>query len=577
MISSGVLAAPRRLWVMRPAADPAAVAGLAGRLGLPGAVAALLLQRGHGGEAAARSFLRPRLDELHDPFLMAGMAAAAERILSAVRSGETILIHGDYDVDGAAATALLTRVIRALGGRAEPFVPLRMRDGYDFGAAGLREAARLGASLVVTVDCGVSAHETVAAASAAGLDVIVTDHHTPGDRLPAALAVINPSRADCGYPEKTLAGTGVAFRLAQALWSQSGGDAEEVLWHLDLVALATVADLVPLTGGNRTLVRYGLRVLASSRKAGVRALLADAGLKPGEAPTAGQLGHIVAPRINAAGRLGDAGVAVRLLLTEDEAEAASLAQRLEGENRQRQELDRRILDEALELLDEGYDPERDHGVVLAGEGWHPGVIGIVASRVVERIHRPTVLVALEAGAERVRGSARSVPGFDLYAAIAACSEHLERFGGHRQAAGLDIRPERLDSFRAAFNDYAGTALTAEQRVPQLAIDLELPLAEASAELYRVLRHLGPFGVGNPTPVFAARGVELREARVVGSRHLRLRIAENGAELEAIGFGMADRRAELERAGRVDVAFQLHEDEWNGRARLQARLQDVRPS
>jgi single-stranded-DNA-specific exonuclease len=268
---------------------------------------------------------------------------------------------------------------------------------------------------------------------------------------------------------------------------------------------------------------------------------------------------------------------VRLLLTEDEAEAASLAQRLEGENRQRQELDRRILDEALELLDEGYDPERDHGVVLAGEGWHPGVIGIVASRVVERIHRPTVLVALEAGAERVRGSARSVPGFDLYAAIAACSEHLERFGGHRQAAGLDIRPERLDSFRAAFNDYAGTALTAEQRVPQLAIDLELPLAEASAELYRVLRHLGPFGVGNPTPVFAARGVELREARVVGSRHLRLRIAENGAELEAIGFGMADRRAELERAGRVDVAFQLHEDEWNGRARLQARLQDVRPS
>jgi single-stranded-DNA-specific exonuclease len=577
MSSLATLAAPTRRWVLRPPADGSAAARLAATLRLPLPVAQLLVQRGHGSDDAARSFLRPSLDRLHDPFLLAGMDAAVERVARALHGGETILVHGDYDVDGAAGTALLTRVLRGLGGRAQPFVPNRKRDGYDFGPAGLREAARVGASLIVTVDCGIVAHETVAAARAGGIDVVVTDHHTPAATLPDAWAVINPNRRDCGYPEKTLAGTGVAFRLAQAVWAAHDRDPQDVLWHLDLVALATIADLVPLAGENRALVRYGLKVLGQSRKPGIRALLSVAGLEPDAKPTAGQVSHVLAPRVNAAGRLSDANDAVRLLLTEDEAEAALLAGRLDAENRERQALDRRILDEALVLLGHSYDPASDYGVVLAAEGWHAGVIGIVASRVVERIHRPTVLIALEPDAERARGSARSVPSFHLYDAIAACAPHLERFGGHRQAAGLDIRPDRVDAFRAAFNERARAVLTPEQLVPQLNIDLELPFAAATSELLGLVQHVGPFGIGNPTPTFAALGVEIVESREVGSGHLRLRLAQNGARLDAIGFGLADRREALMVAGRADVAFQLQQNEWQGRISVEGRIVDVRPA
>lgn len=581
MLTPVTLPSPPRRWVQRGKATGDAVAALSHTLRLPEPLCRLLAARGFDEESAAKQFLRPRLDQLHDPFGLAGMDDAVARLDAALRRGETILVHGDYDVDGICATALYTRVLRSLGGRAEPFVPRRLSDGYDLGPSGVRAAREIGASLILTGDCGIVAHEAVLEARAAGIDVLITDHHTPGATLPPASSVINPNRPDCPYPDKGLAGTGVAFKVCQALYAARGREAEELWYFLDLVALATVADLVPLTGENRVLARYGLRVLGETRNPGLRALLHRAGLDRGDgaAPTAGQVSHVLAPRINAVGRMGEADWGVRLLLTESDAEAASIAERLEEDNRARQATDRRTLQEAFEMLERDFDPERDYGVVLAAKGWHPGVIGIVASRVVERIQRPTVLIALEGDGGRSRGSARSIPAFHLYEALHDCAEYLERFGGHKYAAGLEIRPDRLEAFRQAFNERAHSVLRPDDLVAEIGVDLEIPLRQANEELYQLLRHFGPFGVGNPTPVFLSRGVGVAGyPRVVGEGHLKLELVQDGAELGAIGFRMADRLRELDMTrGTFDVAFQLQEDRWNGRMQLQARLVDVRPA
>lgn len=573
---------PARRWVPRGPVLDGAVAALHESLRLPEPVCRLLVTRGIVQEASARSFLRPRLDQLLDPFGLAGMEAAVSRLDEALRRGETILVHGDYDVDGICTAVLYTRVLRELGGRVEPFVPHRLTDGYDLGPAGVAKAREVGATLILTGDCGILAHDAVAAARAVGMDVVVTDHHTPGESLPAAAAVVNPNRRDCGYPNKGLAGVGVAFKVCQALFAARGEDVDRLLYHLDLVALATVADLAPLVGENRALVRYGLRVLAQTQNAGLRALIRRAGLSAyagaGGTLTAGQVGHVLAPRINAVGRMGEASLAVRLLLTESEVEADRIAQALEEENRRRQAVDRQTLAEAMELLERGFDPDRDRAVVLAGQGWHPGVIGIVASRVVERIHRPTVLIALDPAGGPSRGSARSIKGFHLYEALHHCGEYLERYGGHKAAAGLDIRPDRVEAFRTAFNDYARMVLAPEDLVEEIAVDLELSLREANEEFYRVLRHFGPFGVGNPTPVLVARSVGLSDVRVVGDGHLKAELVQDGARLSSIGFRMAERLKGVVHDGRpVDVAFQLQESHWNGRTELQARLVDLRPA
>ncbi|HEX7120018.1 MAG TPA: single-stranded-DNA-specific exonuclease RecJ [Longimicrobiales bacterium] len=563
----------------RGPAGGAAVAALHRSLRLPEAICELLASRGFGDEAAAKRFLRPRLDQLHDPFRLAGMDDAVARLETALRRGETILVHGDYDVDGICSATLYTRALRALGGRVEPFVPSRLSDGYDLGPAGIRRAREVGASLILTGDCGILAHAAVADAKAAGIDVIVTDHHTPGATLPPAVAVVNPNRPDCTYPDKGLAGAGVAFKVCRALYAARGEDPDALLYHLDLVALATVADLAPLVGENRAIVRYGLRVLGQTGKPGLRALIRRAGLAAGDGAelTAGQVGHVLAPRINAVGRMSEASLGVELLLTESEAEADRIAQTLEEENRRRQAVDRKTLAEALELLERGYDPERDRAVVLAAEGWHPGVIGIVASRVVERIHRPTVLIALDPAGGPSRGSARSIRNFHLYEALDACGEHLERYGGHKAAAGLDILPARVEAFREAFNAVARERLSPDDLVAEVAVDLEIPLQAADERLYHLLRHFGPFGIGNPTPVFVARGVGVAGyPRVVGDGHLKLELAQDGARLGAIGFRMADRMSELDLARQpLDVAFQLQENRWNGRTELQAKLVDLR--
>jgi single-stranded-DNA-specific exonuclease len=571
-------APPPPEWELTPGGDGAAAREMARELArelqLPEPLCRVLLARGIQDPAEARVYLRPLLDHLHPPELLTGARSAADRILRAVDSGETILVHGDYDVDGICAAALLTLWIRALGGRAVPFVPHRLRDGYDLGPAGIRAAEEAGASLLVTCDSGIVAHEAVSLARKRGIDVIVTDHHTPGDTLPPAVAVLNPRRNDCEYPEKGLAGVGVAFKLCQLLARIRGRAMEELLPLLDLVALGTVADLVPLKGENRVLVRFGLRVLRQTRRPGLRALIEVTGLEP-EGIDAGSVGFVLAPRLNAAGRMGAADEALRLLLSEDPRESVTVARALDELNTRRQEEDRRILDEALDHLARRYDPARDFGIVLEGEGWHPGVIGIVASRVVDRVHRPAVLLAVDG--EKARGSARSIPGVHLYEAVKGCSELLTRFGGHRQAAGMDLSRDRIPAFRAAFNREVRAQLDGRAPRPVLRGDAPLALEEATDELHHFLRYLGPFGMGNPRPVFWTRGASLvGSPRVVGTNHLKLGLRAGNGRLDAIGFGLAERvdPAGLGR-GPLQLLFQLRENEYRGVRSLQARLLDLR--
>jgi single-stranded-DNA-specific exonuclease len=556
---------------------PEAVARLVRELRLPAPLCRLLVARGQGDPAAARAFLRPSLTALHDPSTLADLDRAVQRLGLAIDRGETVLVHGDYDVDGICAAALYTRVLRRLGARVVPFVPHRLRDGYDLGATGLRRAAEADARVILTADCGIVAHEAVAAAAQVGIDVIVTDHHVPGPTLPAAVAVVDPKRADCPYPDTELSGTGVAYKVSLALARARGVPEEDVHYCLDLVALATVADVMPLRGENRVMTRFGLRVLGEGRSPGLRALLQAAGLN-GKPLAAGHLSHVLAPRLNAVGRLDDAATGLRLLLAEA-AESEGLAAQLEAANARRQAVDARILEEAVELLNGVFDPRADRGIVLAREAWHPGVIGIVASRLVERYHRPTILIAVQGDGAVARGSGRSIPGFDLLEAIRACAGHLERFGGHAAAAGFDIRPESIEAFRAAFSAHARHALP-DEPVPEVRIDLEIGLGDVTSELVRYLAYAGPFGAGNPTPTFAISGVTVEAASMVGrdGQHLRLRLRDGPATLQAIGFRMAQTHGPLARPGAVvDVAAHLQEDSWRGRTRLQARLVDLRPA
>jgi len=560
-------------WTVTPPPDPGATGALAAALSIPEPLAAILVQRGLASPAVAKAFLRPELAGLTDPRAWADVEPAVAAIARAVRAGEPILVHGDYDVDGQCAAALLTRVLRAAGGRAHAFVPHRLRDGYDFGPAGLAEAERVGARLIITCDCGITALDAVRAARAAGCDVIVTDHHLPGDELPPATAVLDPRRPDCPSADKDLCGAGVAFKLAQALVPALGLSPNLPLHFLDYVALATVADVVPLTGENRILVRHGLKLLAASRWAGLRALVDTAGLG-GQPLRGGHIGFILAPRLNAVGRIGDANDGLRLLLTDDEREAAALARELETLNARRQAIDQRILDEAIAAADRALgDDER--ALVLAADGWHPGVIGIVASRLVERTGRPTFLIAWEG--DIGRGSGRSIPGFDLHGALQRAGHLLEKFGGHTMAAGLTIRRERFDEFRVAFLAIAHELLSPGDLVPAQRVDLELPLGLVSPDLERLMRHLEPCGPGNPAPVFGVRNARAVGARRVGTNHLRFLLDDGSGVLPAIGFQWADVVPESWLARPLDVAFRLEHDDWQGRAALQARVAAIAPS
>jgi single-stranded-DNA-specific exonuclease len=559
-------------WRVVPRPDVGQVQSLAATLNLPPALAALLIQRGHGTEEAARRFLRPSLDELSDPMALAGMAQAVHAVVDAVRSGRRILVHGDYDVDGQCASALLTRALRVAGADVMTFLPHRLRDGYDFGPAGLEAARAAGVSLIITCDCGITAYDTVLAARNAGIGVVVTDHHLPGAQLPPALAVVDPQREDDDSTAKALCGTGIAFKLVQALVPALGLPANLPYHLLDLVALATVADVVPLQGENRILVKHGIRLLHKSPWPGLRALLDATGLS-GREVRAHHLGFMLGPRLNAAGRVGDAADGLKLLLSDDAKEAAQLAQRLESLNVERQALDQRILDEALDQVERTADPDRDAGFVLAGDGWHPGVVGIVASRVVERYGRPTFLIAFDG--EIGKGSGRSTSRFNLHDALLTCGDLLERYGGHHMAAGLTIRRGQLDAFRERFGDVARQSLGPDDLGPEQRVDLELRLPEVTRDLERLCRYLEPCGQGNPSPVFGVRGVRFTNRSVVGNGHLKGALDDGRTRLWTIGFQWADRVPWLD-DGLVDAAFRIECDEYNGVSSLQAKLCALTP-
>ena len=531
------------------------------------------MSRGFAGSEQAKRYLRPRLDHLHAPATLGDMDRAVERIVRAIRAKEMILVHGDYDVDGICSTTILTKTFRWLGGQVTPFIPHRS-DGYDLTAAGVAAARRVGATLVVTCDCGTSALGPVAELNASGIDVIVSDHHLPGGPLPAAFAVLNPRKPGCPSPDKDLCAAGVAYKMAMAVTQALGASPNPVFNMLDLVALATIADVAPLRGENRVLAIYGLKLLNETKHVGLRALIRAAGLDRKQI-TSGRVGFILAPRLNAAGRVGSAMRGVELLLSTEEAVANPIARELEELNGHRQDLDRQALDQARDMV-KALDLDQTYGIVLAAEGWHPGVIGIVASRIVEEFGRPTILIALE-GAEG-KGSGRSISPFDLHAGISTCRHLLLRFGGHRSAAGVTIARERVAEFAACFNDVARARLSPSDLVPELRADLEVALSEVDDRLEELLRYVEPCGIGNPSPVLVARGVRLAAApRVVGKDGLRLRLEQHGTELTALGWGMGPRASELTAGATIDVAFRLERDEWNGESRLQARLADFRAS
>jgi len=562
--------APPR-WIIPKPPDETAVRDLAEALSLPEIVCRLLLIRGYVTAEEAKLFLRPKLDRLHDPLTFLSMDKAVERLARAVREQELVFIHGDYDVDGICSTTILTRVVRALGGKATPFIPRRIEDGYDLSDAGVDAALAAGAKVVVTCDCGTGAVGPVARLCRSGVDVIVTDHHLPSGDLPDCLAVLNPKRAGCGYPDKDLAAVGVAFKLALAL-ARSLGVNENFIWAmLDLVALATVADVAPLRGENRVFVRYGLRMLAETRNIGMRALLRASGLD-GRELTAGRIGFILAPRLNAAGRLGHAIRGVELLLTENEHEANVIARELEELNHRRQEIDHATLEQARERV-LAMDLEEQYSIVLADEAWHPGVVGIVASRLVEEFGRPTVLIAMSG--EQGKGSGRSIPKFDLHGALGQSREHLLRYGGHRAAAGVTIARDKVADFAVRFNEVARSVLTPADLVPEIRVDLEVSIDGLDGRIESLFRHFEPFGIGNPTPVLLARNVTIaRPPRPVGEDGLKLVLDTGTGSLDAIGWGLAPRAAEFQPGTKVDIAFRLERDEYRGETYLQARIADV---
>ena len=559
-------------WRAAPEVDRAAVTSLAAALGIAEPVARLLVHRGFGDPEAAKRFLRPRLDQLHDGPAMMSLDVAVERLVRAIRAGELIMIHGDYDVDGICSTTLLVRAIRGFGGNVVPFIPNRMTDGYDLGAAGVKHALEIGAGVVVTCDCGTSALAPVAELTAAGVDVIISDHHLSRGDMAQSLALLNPRRPDCEYPDKDLAAVGVAFKLALAL-ARALDLSDAFIWKmLDLVALATVADVASLRGENRIFVRYGMKMIADTENVGLRALLRASGMD-GKPLTAGRIGFTLAPRLNAAGRLGHALRGVELLLTDSQHEANTIARELEELNQRRQALDRTALDEARAIA-EPMVAGGAVGLVLAKEGWHPGVVGIVASRIVEEYSRPAILIAMEGATGK--GSGRSVGGFDLHSALGECADLLLRFGGHRAAAGVTIDASKVERFARRFDEVAKTRLSSEDLFPELRVDAELELDDAALEIEPMLRHFEPFGVGNPSPIFAVRNVSISgNPRVIGRDGLKLTlVGRTGTSIEAIGWGMAALAPALRSAAGVDAAFRLERDEYQGVSRLQARLADI---
>lgn len=531
----------------------------------------LLVLRGITDPEAAHTFLNPRLSQLHDPYLMAGMREAVDRLKRAIANKEKILIYGDYDVDGTTAVVVLLAGLERLGARVEIHIPDRLKDGYGMRVPVVERAAGDGVTVLLSVDTGIREHEVVSRAQELGIDCIITDHHLPKESLPPAHALLNPRRPDCQYPDKNLSGVGVAFKLVQGLLG--GGMTDALLMSfLKIVAIGTIADVVPLQGENRVIAKFGLEGLRRPVQAGLTALMEVARLD-GRTPTAGDIAFRIAPRMNAAGRMEDAHAVIELLRTSDGVTARKIAIHLNELNSERQRAEESILNEIEERVKSQPEIGGRYSLVFAGEGWHRGVIGIAAQRVVERHYRPTLVIGVEDGTGQ--GSGRSIANFHLLNALTDCESVFERYGGHAAAAGFTLARDRISELTERFEAYARQNLTPQDLVPLLRVDAEVDLDQMDWPVYEQLKRMEPFGMGNPTPVFVARGLRLSvPPRVVGEKHLKLKVGNGARDLDAIGWRKGEQAKLLGPGDTIDLAFTLDENTYQGMSSLQMVIKDL---
>ena len=571
-------------WTLRPVQDEALVETLSADLNkLPHALARSLALRDVRSYDDAHTFFRPALSRLHDPYRMRDMDRAVERVAAAVRQQETVLVYGDYDVDGTTSTAMMLTFLKSQGVEASFFIPNRFEHGYGLGVAGIDVAVSRGASLIVALDCGITAVDAAAYARSVGLDLVICDHHTAGDVLPDAVAVLDPKRPDCDYPFKGLSGCGVGFKLIQGVVAELGLPPEEAWPYLDLVAVSTACDIVPMVGENRVLMRAGLKQLGESPRVGIAALAEKAGVEL-DGCTASKMVFQIGPRINAAGRVADAGLAAELLASDDPDHARRLVDEIEALNLRRRDLDRTTRDEAFAIAEDLMQDD-PMALVVYKPGWHAGVIGITASRVAEHFHRPTLLLTSNGATGSAKGSARSVKGISIYDALARCSDLLTRFGGHAFAAGLALPIDRVDALRERMQHAVALAVTdPDDLVPEIELDAALHLADVTPRFWSVLKQFGPHGPDNLRPTFWGTGLRVvGQPSTVGAQgqHLRMRVAQadGGPAFSVIGFGLSDRYetalASVRRGRPLELAFQVDENTWNGRTTLQLKAQDLR--
>ena len=565
-------------WELTPC-DETATAALAAALHVAPAVARLLCQRGLADPENAARFLKPSLDHLHDPLLLADMGIAVDRLMAAIARKERIAIHGDYDVDGITSTVILRRALEMLGADVVHFIPERMKDGYGLQPGAIERLHAAGVALIVSVDCGIRGAEAARRARELGIDLIITDHHEPDAELPPALAVINPKRHDCTYPDKYLAGVGVALKVVQALCRRAGRES----WlpgFVKVAAIGTLADVVPLVGENRVIAKIGLDLLTRGpHKVGLRALIDVSGLA-GKTIDSYHISFLLAPRVNAAGRMSTPDIATRLLLATDDAlseEVRALALQLDGENVRRQEEEAEILAAAKKIVQTDPEIGARSVIVVAGDGWHRGVIGIVASKLVDAFHRPAIVLSVEDGI--AHGSCRSIPAFDMLGALERCATLFMRFGGHRQAAGLTLDASRVRELRAAVNAVADETLGPDDLMPRLRIDGDLSFRGITGDVASGVASLAPFGAGNPRPVFAARRVEIVDGpRMLKERHLKMSLKQDGRIFRAVAWRAAERHDYLaEHKAALDVAFSLEQNQYNGETYVELTLADLRQS
>ncbi len=563
-------------WEVNESADQDLVKSIAKQKNLPEIIAQILVNRDIDTFEAVDLFFTGNTDDLYDPFLMNDMDVAVDRVISALQKQDKIIIHGDYDVDGITAVSMLYLFLRDLGGQVRYYIPDRQQEGYGLSIQGIEESHAWGAKLIISVDCGITSVSEVELAAKLGIDTIISDHHEPGATLPQVTAVLDPKRSDSTYPFSELPGVGVAYKLAEGIRRKMKLDRSYLERYLDLVAIGSAADIVPLVNENRILVKEGLERLNRDGNRGIRALVDVAGFRSGEIAV-GNIVFGLAPRINAVGRLGSAMRAALLLTTRDYHKAVSVAGELERENKRRKEIDNKTLNEALEKIEREYKPDRDNVIVLSRENWHSGVIGIVASRIVEKHYRPTIMITIENGIGK--GSARSVPGFDLFSAIRECSDLLEQYGGHKYAAGLTIRAENIELFKERFNEQATKRLKPSDLVPKLRIDAEINLDQITPDIVKYLRDFAPYGPKNMKPNFSSYGLEIvGMSRLVGQNHLKFKVRQPSSGsyvFDAIGFNLGHLLPVAESGYGVDMVYNIEENKWNNQVNIQLCAKDLR--